>query len=716
MTKKSLITLVIIIIVIGVNLVNFGAYFVRDDFVIVKGIRDGAEGSGAKLFGKDFMRNFWPVFSNWEGKDPTYSSYALSPTAIATFKLNFGLGGASPFGYHLVNVLLHILNVLLFFQLMEIIFSEKRLSLAASMIFAAHPVAAHAVANISGRNEALGGLFYLLTFFLFVQYRKGSSKIYYWISFGTFLLGLFTKAALLTLPVLLVLYDLTLGDPGARDWRSLRSLMAKARKSYSNWIPYVALILVFFMARKFIFGNALRGYDGHFSQLTVNITAKVTDVIAFVRYGFLACPFDAQYQAPIAVWEVLGLFAMILVYLVPSLYCGLLSFPLFPVLLLGFVWVLLAMALALFNPRIVSANLYLPSMGIACLLAGTALSLYKKKFGMLVLAATIAFYGVLQFQYNSAYAKAGHVAKSVIRQVEKISETAQPAGAIVLLNTRAVPGTNEHLRDGLLPTTFAEPFSQAHALDRFNVWQFDGDEFRQSIEYLREYEAKVEPPLELVKWFRIGHPFILHPWRRLFLEAYRAEAIILGEADQKEFEKSKTAAYSIPFGPDLHLIQWDAVKKSADLVMAIALPLSRITMDRRAADCFGVGTLTLEGNTDDVIIQHPESEMTFRKILIPEDRVLRIVFGVQPRKPTQPGKLLISAFAGSAGSTRELIYSAEMEMDGRMDSKMWREEFVDLTRFSNQEIDLTFRVDGDHQEPNTSWVGWINLDIGRKPD
>ncbi|MBI1748576.1 MAG: hypothetical protein HYR55_18610 [Acidobacteria bacterium] len=342
--------------------------------------------------------------------------------------------------------------------------------------------------------------------------------------------------------------------------------------------------------------------------------------------------------------------------------------------------------------------------------------MYKKKFAMLVLAATIAFYGALQFQFNSAYAKAGLVARSVLRQVEEIGETAQPAGAIVLLNTRAAPETNAPLRDGLLPTTFAEPFSQAHVLDRFNVWQFDGDEFRQSIAYLREYEAKVEPPLELVKWFRIGQPFILRPWRRLSQEAYRSEALALGVVDQKEFEKSKKEAYSIPFGPDLHLIQWDTVKKKADLVMALTFQLSRIIMDGRATDCFGTGTLTLEGNTDDVVIQHADSEMTFKKILIPADRVLRIVFGVQPRKTSQTGKLLIRAFASSEGSATEMIYSAEMEMEGHMESKMWRDEFVDLTRFGNQEIDLAFRVDGDHQESNTSWVGWINLDIGRKPD
>jgi Flp pilus assembly protein TadD len=84
------------------------------------------------------------------------------PLTTLTYALNHAAGGLSPFGYHLVNVLLHGVASVLVLALAV----RAGLPLAAAglgaLFFAIHPVHVEVVANVAGRKDTLAASFVIL--------------------------------------------------------------------------------------------------------------------------------------------------------------------------------------------------------------------------------------------------------------------------------------------------------------------------------------------------------------------------------------------------------------------------------------------------------------------------------------------------------------------------------------------------------------------------
>jgi tetratricopeptide (TPR) repeat protein len=116
-----------------------------------------------------------------------------------------------PFGYHLVNVLLHAVNAVLLWRVL------RRLEVAgawwAAAIFALHPVAVESVAWVTERKNVLSGLFYLLAALAWLRFRPLTAKEaartpdwrFYWLALGLFVCALFSKTVTCSLPAVLVL-------------------------------------------------------------------------------------------------------------------------------------------------------------------------------------------------------------------------------------------------------------------------------------------------------------------------------------------------------------------------------------------------------------------------------------------------------------------------------------------------------------------------------
>jgi len=138
-----------------------------------------------------------------------------------TLALNYYFGGFNVFGYHLVNLLIHIASgVFLYWFLLQTFnlssLKEKygsisyRVALFSSLIFISHPIQTQSVTYIIQRMASMAGMFYLLSLVLYVKGRlsTGRSRILY---FGgvvlSYLVGVFTKENVAILPLFIALYE-----------------------------------------------------------------------------------------------------------------------------------------------------------------------------------------------------------------------------------------------------------------------------------------------------------------------------------------------------------------------------------------------------------------------------------------------------------------------------------------------------------------------------
>lgn len=129
------------------------------------------------------------------------------PLTWISHMVDVQLFGLNPAGHHLVNLLLHLANVVLLFLLLRYGTDKLVLSAAVAALFALCPLNVEAVAWIAERKSLLSTIFLLLALFSYGWYvRRPSVKRYLLLAF-LFALGLMAKAMIITLPFLLLLID-----------------------------------------------------------------------------------------------------------------------------------------------------------------------------------------------------------------------------------------------------------------------------------------------------------------------------------------------------------------------------------------------------------------------------------------------------------------------------------------------------------------------------
>jgi hypothetical protein len=135
------------------------------------------------------------------------------PILILSYGLNYLISGLAPQGFHIFNILLHFLNVILIFSLFRML-AAYDVAIFAALIFAVHPAPSEAVANISGRSELLVHFFGLLFLLLSVSYLKTeyliSKGIHFLLVGLAFLFCIFSKENALVYLILLPLIVLFL--------------------------------------------------------------------------------------------------------------------------------------------------------------------------------------------------------------------------------------------------------------------------------------------------------------------------------------------------------------------------------------------------------------------------------------------------------------------------------------------------------------------------
>ena len=126
------------------------------------------------------------------------------PVVYSTFWLEHKLWGFEPLGFHVVNILLHIVNALLLYRVLLLLPVPGAWLIAA--VFAAHPMRVESVAWVIERKDLLSGLFYLFAALMWLQFTQTRFRRHYAVSLAAFFLALLSKSVAVTFPVALLIW------------------------------------------------------------------------------------------------------------------------------------------------------------------------------------------------------------------------------------------------------------------------------------------------------------------------------------------------------------------------------------------------------------------------------------------------------------------------------------------------------------------------------
>jgi tetratricopeptide (TPR) repeat protein len=155
----------------------------------------------------------FPLFLDW-----ITGNYSVIVTSRAfllfTFYLNYMMNGLDTFGYHIVNLGIHIATAFAFYLLLVRYVDNQEhdryhmKSIVAALLFLLHPINTESVTYISSRSSELSTLLMLGTMLLFFKAtEKEFSILPYVFSVVFFILGLASKESAIVTPALLVLFD-----------------------------------------------------------------------------------------------------------------------------------------------------------------------------------------------------------------------------------------------------------------------------------------------------------------------------------------------------------------------------------------------------------------------------------------------------------------------------------------------------------------------------
>lgn len=151
------------------------------------------------------------------------------PVVNLSLAINHALGGERVFGYHLLNLAIHIIAALVLLGLVRRTlllpgFADRfggaatRYGTAIALLWALHPLNTEAVTYTIQRTESLFSLFYLLTLYCCVRgFGVAGGKGWFAAAIGCCLLGMGCKEAMATAPLMVLLYDRVFV---ARSWKA----------------------------------------------------------------------------------------------------------------------------------------------------------------------------------------------------------------------------------------------------------------------------------------------------------------------------------------------------------------------------------------------------------------------------------------------------------------------------------------------------------------
>lgn len=204
----------------------------------------------APVRGFDFVRYEDPAFVSenamiradlsWSGIRGVFTSApagSWQPLAALSHMLDCRMLGVHPGRHHLVNLFLHVLNVLLLFSVLNKMTGSTWRSGFVAALFAWHPLNVETVAWVAQRANLLGAFFSFLAIGRHAEYARRPSLARYLLTILWTACALMSNSMAVTLPLVLLLLD---GWPlrRATSWSKLGWLVLEK-------IPLAVLAFVF---------------------------------------------------------------------------------------------------------------------------------------------------------------------------------------------------------------------------------------------------------------------------------------------------------------------------------------------------------------------------------------------------------------------------------------------------------------------------------------
>ncbi len=398
MTSKRILPFVAMLIIINLflNIRTLNYSFIEDDYLLI------ANNNRIKNINLLVRSIKTPFF---KATEHPYLHY-WRPAVLFSYYIDYKIWGINPRGFHLTNILLHTINIILFFLLLFFLTGKENFSILSAIIFSIHPSHVESVSWISGRTDILATLFLLLTtlfLYLAIKHKKRGLPLFLF-SVLIFPFALLSKEIAVVFPLTIFIFF---------------TILKKIKKGFLISIPFGLITLAYiFIHAKFSKAQTL---FNHLKISDMNIILKTTGIyFKLIFFPFIKAPlysmktFDKELILPFIFFIAFVILIFLIVKERDKFKTSFYSIP------------ILFFLIPIINPRIISSYppialrfIYLSSFFGAILMAETIFLLFEnKKYRWFIIIFFFLFTGYLYkyfyFQgfYKNGYTRAEKLVKS----------------------------------------------------------------------------------------------------------------------------------------------------------------------------------------------------------------------------------------------------------------------------------------------------------------
>ena len=171
------------------------------------------------------------------------------PLLMASFSFDYFFSGLKPYGYHIINILIHFLNAYVLYLLIKLLLVNISFSLrlGLTLIFCVHPINTETVLYISSRSDALCSLFMALGFYSYLRFKTEKMINLYVLSIILHICALLTKEVGVVFLGLICAYEYVYS----------KNLLKDFKRIILTILPFMIVTILYFILRRFLFGAML---------------------------------------------------------------------------------------------------------------------------------------------------------------------------------------------------------------------------------------------------------------------------------------------------------------------------------------------------------------------------------------------------------------------------------------------------------------------------
>ena len=345
------------------------------------------------------------------------TNYANRFVSVLTLVFNVYLGGTDTFGFHLLNLLIHLWVCVLIYIVArvllnrfpdnEIIKIKFNLPLLAAIFFSAHPVFTQTVSYLVNRSALLSSFFYLCSFYSFIcglqayfskpnaRFRRIKYFALFTVSVILMGLGIASKLTLISLPIVIcVFYILT-------QYRVQEGVFSFVKREKRLILALLTPLIIVLLQRAFFSHTGLLRLADSGSRTINRLDYLLSQIkwLVFYYLKLLSFPFNQNIDPTIGLIESITDPKLLIGFLfLGFILCSL--HKLKRAIIFGILWFLISLSpessIIPLKDTVMEHRLYLPGIGLA--IALSAIWVNRRTF--IVLICLIPIFSIITLNRN----------------------------------------------------------------------------------------------------------------------------------------------------------------------------------------------------------------------------------------------------------------------------------------------------------------------------